>query len=156
MITIDIPGRQLLQLKHLVTDYNGTVAEAGGLLAGVADRLRTLSERLPVAVLTADTFGRVRAEMEDLPVDIVILDAGEEAEAKANFVRSCGSTGTVALGNGFNDRLMLAEAALGLAVIQSEGAAMVTAQAADVWFRDVRDALDALLEPQRIVATLRG
>jgi soluble P-type ATPase len=155
MITIDIPGRQLLQLKHLVTDYNGTIAEAGGLLAGVADRLRTLSERLHITVLTADTFGRVRAEMEDLPVDIVILDAGDEGVAKANFVRTH-ATVTVALGNGFNDRLMLAEAALGLAVIQSEGAAAVTAQAADVWFRDVRDALDALLEPQRIVATLRG
>lgn len=156
MITIDIPGRAGIQLEHLVTDYNGTIAEAGGLLDGVADRLRTLSDRLHVSVLTADTFGRVRAEMEDLPVDIVILDGGDEGVAKANFVRTCGPTVTVALGNGFNDRLMLAEAVLGFAVIQGEGAAPVTAQAADVWFRDVRDALDALLEPQRIVATLRG
>ena len=155
MITIDIPGRGGLQLEHLVTDFNGTIADGGALIEGVADRLRTLADRLDIAVVTADTFGRVRSEMDGLPVEILILESGGEDLAKADHVRLRGSAVTVAMGNGCNDWLMLAEASLGLAVIEGEGAAAVAVQAADVWFRDVRDALDALLEPQRLLATLR-
>ena len=154
MITIGIPGRTL-KLEHLVTDFNGTIAERGRLISGVDDRLVALSEQLAVTVLTADTFGRVRTEIGNLPVDVVILSGGGEDVAKGEHVARLGSSGTVALGNGMNDRLMLAEAVLGLAVMQREGTARVAIESADVLFRDVRDALDALLEPQTLVATLR-
>jgi soluble P-type ATPase len=156
MITIDIPGRALFRLERLVTDFNGTIGEDGGLLDGVAVRLRALANLLEITVLTADTFGRVRTEMDGLPVKIIILEGGEEGVAKADYVRTSGSAVTVAIGNGFNDRLMLAEAALGLAVLGAEGTAPMTAEVADVWFRDGRDALDALLHPRRLIATLRS
>ena len=155
MIMIDIPGRPALVLEHLVTDFNGTIAEGGHLLAGVGARLKALSEQLDITILTADTFGRVRSETRDLPVEVVILGDGNEDAGKAAVVADLGSEVTVTLGNGRNDRLMLTESALGLAVIQSEGAARAAFDSADVLFRDVRDALDALLDPQRLVATLR-
>ncbi len=60
MITIEIPGRAALRLEHLVTDFNGTIAAGGQLLAGVAERLVALSEQLHLTVVTADTYGRVR------------------------------------------------------------------------------------------------
>lgn len=155
MIRIDIPGRPVLRLERLVTDYNGTIAQGGRLLAGVDDRLRTLSQQLRITILTADTFGRVRREAQDLPVEVVILTGGDEDTAKAAHVARLGSSSTVALGNGHNDRLMLAQAALGLAVMQSEGTAGAALESADILFGSAVDALDALLEPQRLVATLR-
>jgi soluble P-type ATPase len=155
MITIDIPGRTTLDLEHLVTDFNGTIAETGHLVAGVGERLRALSEQLHITVLTADTFGQARTEMQDLPVEVVILAGGGEDAAKAALVIQLGSSRTVALGNGHNDHLMLGEAALGLVVMQREGTASTAFEAMDVLFRDVRDALDALLDPRRLVATLR-
>ena len=156
MITIAIPGRPTLEIEHLVTDFNGTIAETGLLLPGVQERLRVLSERLQVIVLTADTFGRAASELRDLPVELEILNGGNEDEAKASRVKNLGSSSTIALGNGHNDRLMLAEAALGLVVIQSEGTARSALEAGDVLFRDVRDALDTLVDSQRLVATLRS
>ena len=36
MIAVDIPGYRELRLEHLVLDYNGTLAEDGKLLPGVA------------------------------------------------------------------------------------------------------------------------
>jgi soluble P-type ATPase len=156
MITIAVPGRPTLEIEHLVTDFNGTIAETGLLLPGVQERLRVLSERLQVIVLTADTFGRAASELRDLPVVLEILNGGNEDEAKASRVKNLGSSSTIALGNGHNDRLMLAEAALGLVVIQSEGTARSALEAGDVLFRDVRDALDTLVDSQRLVATLRS
>ncbi len=126
------------------------------MLPGVQERLRVLSERLQVIVLTADTFGRAASELRDLPVVLEILNGGNEDEAKASHVKNLGSSSTIALGNGHNDRLMLAEAALGLVVIQSEGTARSALEAGDVLFRDVRDALDTLVDSQRLVATLRS
>jgi soluble P-type ATPase len=50
---------------------------------------------------------------------------------------------------------MLAEAALGIAVIQGECAARCTVQAADMLAPDILAALELLLKPARIVAGLR-
>ena len=60
------------------------------------------------------------------------------------------------MGNGRNDRLMLDEAALGVVVVQREGAAVETLLAADVVCQSIVDALDLLLNPLRLKATLRS
>lgn len=155
MIVIEIPGVGRLELAHLVLDYNGTLALDGHLLEGVASRLRAVADELRVVVLTADTFGRAREELGDLPCEVIVLNPGDEGRAKAEYVRSFGADETVAIGNGRNDGAMLAEAALGIAVMLTEGAAGVTLRAADLVFPRITDALDALLHPQRLVAGLR-
>jgi len=60
------------------------------------------------------------------------------------------------MGNGRNDRLMLQEAALGIAVIQTDGAAKEAVLAADVVVTGILDALALLLYPLRLTATLRS
>jgi soluble P-type ATPase len=50
---------------------------------------------------------------------------------------------------------MLRAAALGIAVMQGEGAAVETLLAADVAAPDIQSALGLLLNPARLVATLR-
>ncbi|MCA9958568.1 MAG: HAD hydrolase family protein, partial [Anaerolineales bacterium] len=62
----------------------------------------------------------------------------------------------VAVGNGRNDALMLQAAALGIAVLQAEGTAVVTLTAADVVTPTILDALALLTEPRRLIATLRA
>ena len=51
---------------------------------------------------------------------------------------------------------MLEGAALGIAVIQAEGAAGETLMAADVVAPGILEALDLLANPLRLVATLRA
>jgi soluble P-type ATPase len=60
------------------------------------------------------------------------------------------------VGNGRNDRLMLQEAIIGIAVTQEEGASAATLQNADVVCQSIRDALALLLNTTRMVATLRS
>ena len=155
MLIVDIPGFGTLRLRHLVLDYNGTLAVDGKLLPAVKRRLATLGARLRIHVLTADTFGKARAELRGMRCELVILGRGRQDRAKAAYVRRLDSSGTVCIGNGRNDRLMLRSAALGIAVVQAEGATPASIVAADVVVTDIRDALDLLLEPLRLVASLR-
>lgn len=155
MLQIQVPGFGRLELAHLVLDYNGTLAGDGELLPGVAERLADLSGALSIHVVTADTFGTVRERLADLPSSVTVLAAEGQAEAKRALVESLGAPGCACIGNGRNDRLMLAAAGLGIAVVQLEGAAGQTLQAADVVAPSIRDALDLLRFPRRLVATLR-
>ena len=52
-------------------------------------------------------------------------------------------------------RRMLERAALGIAVLGPEGVAGITLQKADVVVPDIRSALELLLYPKRLIATLR-
>ena len=155
MLAIEIPGAGALRLEHLVLDYNGTIALDGGLIVGVADRLRALAQTLQAHVVTADTFGRAHAELVGLPCTLSVLPPGDQDVRKLEYIRALGVDRVVAIGNGRNDRAMIEAAALGIAVIQGEGAAVGTVLAADVAVSSVLDALDLLAAPLRLVATLR-
>ncbi|WP_227763422.1 HAD family hydrolase [Zhaonella formicivorans] len=155
MIKVDIPGKGELQLKHLVLDYNGTLACDGNVLPGVKEKLNLLAEQLSVYIITADTFGKCREQCSGIKAEIKILKKPLGAREKEEFVISLGSGNVVAIGNGSNDGLMLAKAALGIIVLGPEGAAVKALQQADVLVKDINDGLDLLLYPKRLVATLR-
>lgn len=156
MLSLTIPGRPPLELRHLVLDVNGTLARDGSLLPGVGERLAELSPLLELHLLTADTHGRQRQMDAQLGVVATILgrDAPED-EQKAAYVRRLRPEAVVAVGNGANDALMLRAAALGIAVLGPEGLAGAALREADIVAASVSDALDLLLNPRRIVATLR-
>ena len=155
MIEIEIPGCKTLQLDHLVLDYNGTLAVDGQPLDGVKEMLAALSTRLQIHILTADTFGQVKAAMANTLCQVSILPPGEQDRAKLYYVEKLDPARTVCIANGRNDRLMLREAALGIAVMQAEGVATQSLLAAEVVTLDIRDALELLINPLRLVATLR-
>ena len=52
MIELNIPGKGLIQLEHLVCDVNGTLAVDGQLIDGVANRLIELQDRMTVHLVT--------------------------------------------------------------------------------------------------------
>jgi len=156
VIQVDIPDFGQLALAHLVLDYNGTLAVDGSLAPGVADALTALAGVLSVHVVTADTFGLAGDALAGLPITLTILPPGRQDIAKQEYVAELGASRTVAVGNGRNDRLMLADAALGVAVIMGEGIAGVTLAAADVVCSGISDALALLSHPKRLVATLRS
>lgn len=156
MLAIDIPGFGDLRLAHLVLDYNGTLACDGALMAGVAPLLGELAGSLDVHVVTADTFGRAAAALAGLPLRLRILASANQADAKLDFVRRLGVASVAAIGNGRNDGRMLAAVALGIAVVQQEGAAQDAVSAADIVAPSIVDALELLRRPLRLTATLRA
>ncbi|MDH7570318.1 MAG: HAD family hydrolase [Armatimonadota bacterium] len=156
MIEQEVPGFGAVRVAHVVADMNGTLAVRGNLVPGVAERLRRLAERVAVHVVTADTYGAARRLFQELPVTLTILHQCGEAAAKEEYVRGLGADVVAALGNGRNDAPMLAAARVGIAVLEGEGCATAALQAADVLTRSILDALDLLLDPLRLKATLRS
>lgn len=156
VLAIDIPGYKELRLAYLVLDYNGTLACDGELIDGVAERLVRLSGSLEIHVVTADTFGKVESRMKDLPCRVTVLPKESQDQGKLDYVKTLGIESTVCMGNGRNDRLMLREAALGIAVIEGEGSAAAAMAAADVVCNGILPALDLLGNPLRLTATLRS
>jgi soluble P-type ATPase len=155
MLDINLPGAQPLGLSHLILDYNGTLARDGSLLEGVAERLKILAEHLEIPIVTVDTFGSVRTQVAHLPVELAIIPLEKQAQAKAAYMENLGPANAVAIGNGRNDTLMLQQAALGIAVMQTGGAATTALLAGDVVTPGIVDALDLLIHPDRLKATLR-
>lgn len=152
---IDIPGRAPLLLEDLVLDFNGTLACDGILCNGVRERLDALAGQLRIHVVTGDTFGHAAAQLEGVPCTLNVLPSAGQLEAKRAYVDALGAERAVCIGNGFNDRLMLEAAGLSIAILQDEGVATGTLLAADIVVKRVVDALDLLLKPLRLVATLR-
>ena len=62
----------------------------------------------------------------------------------------------MAIGNGRNDMGMLVDASLGIVVLGPEGTSSEALRAADVVALNVLDALDLLVYPDRLKATLRS
>jgi soluble P-type ATPase len=157
MIEIDIPGSgEKLLIEHLVLDLNGTLAVDGKIKPGVAELLQELAGSLQVHIVTAGTFGNVEHEVKGIPCQLTILHGTDQTGQKANYVDVLGAERTACVGNGRNDRAMLKKARLGILVIQEEGAAVESLLAADVVCRDILAALQLLLHPLRLAATLRA
>jgi len=154
-LKLEIPGFGTVEIGRVVMDLNGTLGTEGVPDAGTVDRLRKLSERLDLIVLTADTHGRAKDLPADFGMRIERLEGGHEDEQKAAFVEKAGADGTVTLGNGNNDVGLLRCARVGICVIGEEGASRRAVEAADIVVHHVHDALDLLLKPKRLLATLR-
>lgn len=153
-VTISVPGRADIGLEQLLLDVNGTLTVSGRLVDGVRPRIDRLAALLDIRLLSADTFGAlddVSASLGDPPVHRVVAGAD-----KAALASDLGALTCAAIGNGANDKAMLDTVALGIGVLGCEGAAPGTLAAADVVATSSLDALDLLLGPKALIATLRG
>ena len=156
MIEIVIPGFGILRLEYLLLDYNGTIAVDGQPVQGVKERLIALARHVEIHVLTADTFGGVEKKLSDIPCKIHVLPVEAQDKGKMEYVDRLGADRAVCIGNGRNDVIMLKKAALGIAVLQDEGAVASAVLSADIVVTDILFALDLITNHMRLTATLRS
>jgi soluble P-type ATPase len=153
MLSLNIPGRGSFTIHHLVLDFNGTIAFNGELIPGVAERITLLSKKMGVHVITADTNGSVAGECSGLPVIVHVLQSNDHTAEKGEFVNKL--DGVICMGNGANDEAMFEAADIAIAITGREGCATSTLLKSDLIIEDINDGLDLLLNPNRLIATLR-
>lgn len=155
MIQIDIPGRKPFKIKHLVLDYNGTIAVDGILSAGAAGLLKQLKEVVHIYVLTADTYGTAAKQCEPLGIELKTFPTENAGAAKKQIIEALHG-GVCCVGNGFNDIPMCQLADLSIAVLAEEGVCTGLLKYCDVLVTTPVDALNLLLNTDRLRATLRN
>ncbi len=152
---IEIPNYDTYNIKKIAFDFNGTLATGGNVPDEIIKKLEILAVNFDVYILTADTFGTVRDMVSNLAVEVAIIEGDDGTGFKRDFIREIGSDDTIAIGNGNNDRLMIEEAAIGIALIGNEGAATTTILNSDLVLSNIFDVFSLLEEPDRLIASLR-
>jgi soluble P-type ATPase len=152
---LEIPNFKSLTIEHIVCDYNGTIAKDGKVLPEIKALFEKLSKRYTLHVITADTFGSVKAQLEGYGAEIKILSSSDHTAEKADFIRELGEDSCIAVGNGNNDALMLKTAGIGIALLGDEGCSKDTLFSADIICKSIDEALSLALETKRLIATLR-
>jgi P-type E1-E2 ATPase len=155
MLEIQFPGQPALKLEYLVCDLNGTLTTDGRLIDGVKAALDALKPSLDIHLLSADTLGKADELASQLGVKLAKINPGREPIQKDQYLMKLGCEKTAAIGQGANDILMLKHAALGICVLSREGTAVPALMAARIVVPDILSALELLIHPLRIVATLR-
>jgi soluble P-type ATPase len=154
MITIDIPGWGNMDIENIVLDLNGTIATDGKIPTEVRGKIHSLSDKVSVYILTADTQGTADEEMRDLKAKLIKMPGENGKNRKFEFMKDLEIEKTVAIGNGNNDQIILKEAGLGIAVLGDEGMSVSAMKNADLIVKSISDALDLFLKPKRLLATL--
>ena len=156
MILLNIPGYKRIEVRNVVFDFNGTIAEDGILIDGIKEKIKELSDKnVNIYILTADTFGSVREQCIGLPVKIETFDKENASGEKKKVIEKLGYDITVTIGNGRNDLEMFESSIISIAVIGKEGCFAKTLCGADIVVNNIMDAIEVLLKNNRIKATMR-
>ena len=153
---VEIPGRETLEIKNIVFDYNGTIAIDGKLISDVSKNINELSSSFNFYVITADTYGTVKKELENTNCKVITIPALTQDISKLDFVKELGLNTCLSVGNGRNDKLMLKETILGIAILQDEGLCTETLLNSDILVKSIFDVFAFLKDSNRLIATLRN
>jgi len=155
-VKVNIPGKEELEIQNIVFDYNGTIAIDGKLIEGIKKSINELSNSFKFYVITADTYGSVEKELVDTKCEIIKISKSSQDLSKLEFIKSLGSSTTLSVGNGRNDKLMLKESILGIAILQDEGLCTETLLNSDILVKSIFDVFSFLKDENRLIATLRN
>lgn len=155
MIELNIPCYKKINVDNIVFDYNGTLAVDGRLIDGIKEKLVEISKLVKPYIITADTFGTVKKNFEDIDVEIKIISKENGSMDKLNFIKQLGANITIAVGNGNNDELMLRESVIGVSILGKEGLSTKALLASDMVINDIEDIFDMIISEKRMIATLR-
>lgn len=148
---MEIPNYGKISARTIIFDLNGTLGLEGKVREEVKELLRKLGEKYEIVVLSSDTFGTLEDEFKGMKVKIEKVKDGNEKLQKALKYEPY-----IGVGNGNNDVRMLENAKLAICVIGEEGASVEALLASDIVVKDVKDAINLLLNEKRLIATLRG
>jgi soluble P-type ATPase len=152
-VVYDVPGSGSVELKTIILDLNGTLSVGGTIVDGVKERLA----RLKAAGFNTILFtGNTRGDADSIASDLGIeWKLAKSAEDKKKHALALDPDTCASIGNGLIDLQLMKVVKLRIATLQAEGIHVQTLLNCDVVIPTINDALDLLIDPQRLIATLR-
>jgi soluble P-type ATPase len=154
MISIQRSGLPTIEIDFILLDFEGTVASDRRVHPKVKDKINLLSKRAKIYILARGEKEAVEDMLRNVKAETVYFKEGRVSQEKLDFIRRLGTERTIAVGNGADDALMIAEAGIGICVISKEGTSTEMLRHAKVVFSNILDALDFMLKPLRQTTTL--
>lgn len=155
-MNIEIPGREVINIKNIIFDYNGTLAVDGLIKETIKEDLKKLSKEYNVYVLTADTYGSAKEQCEMLGIKLKTFPKENAGLSKDEILKSLGENETICVGNGFNDVLMCKRSILSIGILDEEGISSSLITSVDIVAKGIESALKIIINKNRIIATLRS
>lgn len=152
---INIPNYKKFNIENLILDFNGTIASSGRVLPFIHEYIIKLSKLYNIYVFTGDTFGTVKNQLKNFPLNVIITNEVCGSESKYQLMKELDENKCIAIGNGSIDKKMLKYSAISIAIIGEEGLSIKALTNADIVVNSISDAFDMLLNTKKIIATLR-
>ncbi|MFA7194022.1 MAG: HAD hydrolase family protein [Candidatus Paceibacterota bacterium] len=149
-----IPGVGDLELKTIILDLNGTLTVKGRIPDGIDDRIVALKNRgYRILFFTGNTRGNADKIASKLGIEWILAENGiaKRDEALKLEPETC-----VAIGNGLIDLELMKVVKLRIVTLQAEGVHTQTFLNSDIVIPTIINALDFLIEPEILIATLRS
>ncbi len=156
MIDLNIPGITNVKIENVVFDMNGTLSENGLIKESVKGLLNELSKHAAIYIITSDTFGSANESVKGINAKLYIIKGDNSAQKKKEMVYKLGYSKTAVIGNGYNDYAMFKQGVIGIGIMESEGLAVKAALHCDIIVTKIENAINLLLNPKKLVATLRN
>lgn len=148
-----VSGVGEIELNTIILDLNGTLAVRGKVPNGVAERIRKLKDIGFTCILfSGDQRGNAKQLAQDLGIDFVLTKDGD---SKRQAAQKYDKEHTVAIGNGSIDIGVYENAKVRIGTLQAEGIHTAILAYIDVLVPSIIDALDLLLDPDSLAATMR-
>jgi len=142
-----------LILDTIILDLNGTIGIDGILIIWVEDKIWSLKELWRnVLLCSGDTQWTAATIAKKLWATLYNC---KDQKDKEKIIKKHNAKHCVAIGNGNIDLKLLKKCKLSIAVIQAEWCYGPLLMHSDIVCTQVIDALDMLLLPKRLIATLR-
>ena len=146
-------GIDEIEIDTIILDLNGTIAVNGVLVDGLIDRLNQLKNLgFKIYLFTGDQRGNAQDLAQETGIKVEIATSTEEKEA---LTQKLDVNKTVAIGNARIDIGTFKRTKLRIATIQAEGIHTEILKYVDILVPSINDALDLLLHPDSLCATLR-
>jgi soluble P-type ATPase len=153
-VICQIPGYGALELKTIILDLNGTLSVGGHIVDGVGPRLARLRDAgFKIVFFTGNTRNDADTIASTLGIE---WELAASASQKAEAAQKYDPATCVSIGNGLIDLALTETVKLGIVTLQAEGVHTKTLMAADIVVPTIVDALDLLLDADRLIATLRS
>ncbi len=142
-----------LKLDTLILDLNGTITIDGKLIPWVKDKILALQkEWWTVLLCSGDTQWTAAKIAQWLWATLYIC---KNQNDKKNVLKKHKTKHCATIGNGHIDLKLMEKCSLSIAVIQAEWCYSKSMLSSDIVCTNIIDALDILLLPKRLIATLR-
>lgn len=149
----DIPGSGQVELKTIILDLNGTISVKGKLVDGVKERLQKLKGLGYQIILFT---GNTRDDADSIAKELAIeWRQAKTAEDKRDEALGLEPETCVSIGNGLIDTELMKVVKLRIVTLQAEGVHVETLLNSNVVVPSINDALDMLIDPDTLIATLR-